>query len=96
MPVQVMSRKVGHLIETTILVPFRRWQRVRERLHRFIWPTDEEAREYRRILRNLEREDWLRRVETNATRVKRRGKPPHHACPCKLCGRYWQGYWTQP
>ncbi len=84
------------MAETTMTMPVQRWQRVRKRLHDFIWPTDEEARHYHRILRSLEREDWLRRGQTDATlpQMQKRGNPPHHACPCDLCCRYWQGFWA--
>lgn len=92
---QTLSRKLGHTLERTLRVPAGRWQRVRKRLHDFIWPTDEEATEYLRILRNLEREDWLRRGRTDAALPHKRGNPPHDACPCDLCSRYWQGFWAQ-
>lgn len=82
------------MLTATAKLTARPWQRVRERLHAFIWPTDEEATEYYRVLRSLEREEWLRRGQSDAARQQQRGNPPHQACPCDLCGRYWQGFWA--
>lgn len=83
-------------LEITMKTPVETWQEMRKRLHDLLWPTEEEAREYRRILRSLEREEWLRRGQTDARLPQRkRGAPPHRVCPCDLCGRYWQGFWAQ-
>ncbi len=82
------------MLREKALVPFESIRRIRARLHNLIWPTDEEAAEYRRQLRLLEEQDWYLRGEADAKEPSPKGHPPHNSCPCNLCRKYWEGFWS--
>ncbi len=75
-------------------VPLRSWEGLRERIDQLIWPTDEEAREYHRLLRLMEQDDCYDRGKGDALGLSKQAHPPHTTCPCDLCRRYWEGFWT--
>ena len=79
----------------TALFPFKYWHQLRDRLHDFIWPTEEEASEYRRVLRHMEEEESYHRGLADATKPSKRPRPPHLTCPCDMCRKYWEGFWSR-
>ncbi len=76
------------------LAPLESLRKLRKMLRDMIWPSDEEAHEYRRQLALMEEEEWYSRGERDATGPTKKGHPPHQSCPCNLCQKYWEGFWS--
>ncbi len=77
------------------LSPIKSWGQIRDRLNDLIWPTDEEAIEYRKQLLLLEQEECYQKGEVDAASLTGKGHPPHFDCPCVLCRKYWEGFWSR-
>lgn len=76
-------------------VPRRSWHQLRSRLHDLIWPTEEEATEYLRLLHMMRLEDCHAQGEADASAAPKTGRPPHSRCPCELCRKYWEGFYSR-
>ncbi len=85
----------SRLLSQITLAPRASWQQLRHRIHELVWPTEEETKEYFRILNLMEHQFWLERARSDGSAPSKQARPPHTMCPCSLCGKYWQGFYSR-
>ncbi len=74
--------------------PRKAWLRVRRQLYNLVWPNEEEAAAYLHLFSRLQQEDCYERGAADSVSPTNRPQPPHPHCPCDLCRKYWEGFWS--